>query len=171
MSRIMMFASDQPLKGVDLPPDFAIHIDTKLSTVDDGGMDDGFEVCPSGGYLEIKTDKKYFAELFFWDYTPGRAKRIIEYIREHLKIAGELELWNVWLDNAFDHRVRKRYVPIDALTVDTLREIHRIPVGKDPAERRPHCRGQIDLSEWEEPTIDCCYVITAPKGSSCKPLN
>lgn len=163
MSRILMFASDQPLKGVDLPPDFEIHIDTKLRTVDDGGMDDGFEVRPCGGYLEIKTDKQYFAELSVGDYTPGRAKRIIEYIREHLKITGEIELWNVWLDNGFDHRVRKRYVSIDALTVDTLQEIDRIPVGKDPVEPRPHCRGEIDLSEWEEPTTDYCYVITRPE--------
>lgn len=165
MSRVLMFASDQPLKGVDLPPDFEIHIDTKLRTVDDGGMDDGFEVRPFGGYLEIKTGKKYFAELG-WIYTPGRAARIIEYLREHLKTADEVELWHVWLDNAFDHRVRKRYVPIDALTVDTLREIHRIPVGKDPAETRPHCRGEIDLSEWEEPTTDYCYIITGTKGSA-----
>lgn len=165
MSRILMFASDQPLKGVDLPPDYAIHIDSKRRTVDDGGADDGFEICPSRGYLEIKTGKKYFAELG-WIYTPGRAKRIIEYIRDHLKTTNEIELWHVWLDNDFDHRVRKRYVPIDGLTVDMLREIDLIPVNKEPSEWRPQCRGQIDLSEWKEPTIDYCYVITSTKGSS-----
>lgn len=166
MSRVLMFASNRPFKEVPFPEDFEIHIDTKLRTVNDGGGDDLFGISPSHGYLEITTDMKYFAELSWFTYTPGRAARIIEYIREHLKTIGEIELWHVWLDNGFYHRVRKCYVSIDELTVEMLREIDQLPVSEQPAERRPHCRGQIDLSEWEEPTIDYCYVITSAKGNA-----
>ena len=166
MSRVLMFASNRPFKEVPFPEDFEIHIDTKLRTVNDGGEDDLFGISPSDGYLEIKTGMKYFAELSWFTYTPGRAARIIEYLREHLKTADEVELWHVWLDNDFDHRVRKRYVPIDELTVDILQEIDQLPVGEQPEERRPHCRREIDLSEWEEPTTDYCYVITGTKGTA-----
>lgn len=163
MSRIMMFASNRPFKEVPFPEDFEIHIDTKLRTVNDGGGDDLFGISPSDGFLEITTDMKYFAELSWFTYTPGRAERIIEYLRDHLKTTDKIELWNGWLDNGFNHRVRKRYVSIDELTVDILREIDQLPVGEQPQERRPHCRGQIDLSELEAPTTDYCYVITAPE--------
>lgn len=171
MSRVLMFASNRPFKEIPFPEDFEIHIDTKRRTVDDGGGDDLFGISPTNGYPEIKTDMKYFAELA-WQYTPGRAARIIEYIREHLKTTDEVELWHVWLDSdlGFGHRIRKRIIPIDGLTVDILREIDQLPIWKEAQGLRPQCRkqssAQIDLSEWEETVTDYCCVITAPKGSA-----
>lgn len=147
MSNIIMFASNRPFKEVLLPPDFEIHIDINHGTVtvDDGGRDDGFEIFPYGGEPEIETDMEYFAELR-WTYTPGRAERVIEYLREHLKTTDEIELWHTWVDNDFDHRIREREIPIDELSADKLREIDQIHV-------------------WKEPVTDYCYVITGPKGS------
>lgn len=169
MSLITMFASNRPFKEVPFPEDFEIHIDTKRHTVDDGGEDDLFGISPSDGYLEIKTDMNYFAELSWFTYTPGRAARIIEYIREHLKTTDEIELWHVWLDSdlGFGHRIHKRYIPIDGLTVDILREIDQLPIWREAQGLRPQCRKQtgkqIDLSET---VTDYCYVITKPKGSA-----
>ena len=167
MSKIIMFASNQPFKEVPFPQDYAIYIDSKRRTVDDSGGDDSFGISPGNGYPEINTDMEYFAELSLMIYTPGRAERIIEYLRDHLKTTDEVELWLVWLDNSFDHRIRKRTIPIDELTADMLREIEQLPVREQPQGPRLRCRKQSvrqmdQISEWEETetVTDYLYVIT-----------
>jgi hypothetical protein len=44
----------------------------------------------------LETDLSYFATLE-WHFTMERAEKLIDYIREHLKIAAEIEVWNLWV--------------------------------------------------------------------------
>ncbi|MCI8422275.1 MAG: hypothetical protein HFF50_01910 [Lawsonibacter sp.] len=140
MSSALLIASDFPLKEVPYPSDFVIQFDIDHRTVEDGGREDGFAIFPIRRVLELSTKKRYFAGIE-WNYTPGRTKNIIEYLREHLEHVEEVELWHIWQDMDFDHKVRKVKIPIHALTADDIQELSQLDV-------------------WKEPVVDYCYVVT-----------
>ena len=79
------------------------------ATIYDGGADDNYFLIP---FLNVAdyTDKKYGVYLE-WDYTDGRAKQFIEYIKTAYKNQDVIEFWHVWLmdhyefeDRPFIHR-------------------------------------------------------------------
>ncbi len=140
MSSVMLMVSDCPLQDVPYPPDFTITFDADNGTVDDGGMDDGFAIYRTERVLELPSQKRYFA-ILEWRYTPGRAKRIIEYLKGRMEISDEIELWHVWQDMDFDHKVRKVNIPINELSTEDLLELYQLAV-------------------WKEPVTDYCYVLT-----------
>lgn len=47
---------------------------------------------------EYYTKKKYCSEIT-WRYTDQRAKKLLEYIHDHLKESNEIELWRIWIDD------------------------------------------------------------------------
>ena len=58
-------------------------------------LDDDFAIWPLGSSTEdIYTEKPYRVYLE-WDYTKGRAEKVIQYIREHLEHTSEVEIWHV----------------------------------------------------------------------------
>ena len=140
MSSVLLFASCHPLNEIPYPSDFTVNYDIDHGTVDDGGLDNGFAIFPTEKVLELQTKKENFA-ILEWRYTPGRAQKVIEYLREHLKTAVEIEFWHIWRDMDFDHKVRKLEIPLDAFTVEDIRELDQLEV-------------------WREPVTDYCYVIT-----------
>lgn len=131
MSSFMLFASDSPLREVPYPPDLTVDFDTGSGAVIDGGMDDGFAIFPRKPLPELPSEKRYLAVLE-WRYTPGRAEKIIGYLKEHLASADELEFWHTWQDMDFGHRVRKAEIPIGDLTIDDIRELDQLEVSRDP---------------------------------------
>lgn len=170
MSAIFYMASDNPLKEVpnphlktmsvnealaigmeDIPapllapgfdrdrPDVLLWSDI-LDT--DAQLDDDFAIWQLDPSTEdIYTEKKYRAWVE-WDYTRGRAEKIIQYIKEHLAHAPDLELWHVWLGNGPYPRIRSCTIPIDQFTADDLKELW-------------------DLEVWREPVTHYCFKITA----------
>ncbi|MDE7243345.1 MAG: hypothetical protein K2O18_05115 [Oscillospiraceae bacterium] len=143
MSTLMLLASDAPLQEFYPPPDFdftvTFYIDERRT--EDSGRDDGFAIIPRERVLEILSEKRYYASFeWLYTYTPGRAERVIAYLKEHLKTAGEIEFWHVWQDMDFDHRVRKAEIPIDELSAEDIQELEQLEV-------------------WKEPVTDYCYVI------------
>lgn len=140
MSSVLLFASDCPLDEIPYPPDFAVNYDIDHGIVDDGGSDDGFAIFPVEKVLELQSEKGYFAVLE-WRFTPGRARKVIAYLEEHLKGTQEVEFWHVWQDMDFDHRVRKVKIPLRDLAAEDIQELDRLEV-------------------WREPVTDYCYVIT-----------
>lgn len=140
MSSSILIASDVPLREVPYPPDHTVIFDVDRGVIDDGGMDDGFAIIPRERVLELSSEKKYFAVLE-WQYTPGRAKKVIEYLKEHLAAADELELWHIWQDMDFDHRVRRVAIPISELSANDIKELNQLEV-------------------WKKPVTDYCYAIT-----------
>lgn len=140
MSAVLLFASDVPLQEVPYPPDFSIHFNIDEGTVNDGGRDDGFCIFQREQVLELATEKPYCAELE-WRFTPGRAKKVIDYLRAHLETAPEVEFWHIWQDMDFGHKVRKITIPIDELSVEDIQELCQLEV-------------------WKQPATDYCYVVT-----------
>ena len=121
----MLIASNRPLQEIPYPPGFTIKLDVDNGIVDDGGMDDGFSIFSTEKVLELSSEKLYFAGLQ-WHYTPSRAKKIIKYLEEQLKTIDEIELWHIWQDMDFGHKIRKATIPINQLSVDDIQELDQI---------------------------------------------
>ena len=72
------------------------------------------------------TPLKHAVELEWAYYTEGRAKRLIEYIKEAFKHTDIVELWHVWLGtlDEVEERpiIKTQTVAIDALTAAQIRE-------------------------------------------------
>mgnify|MGYP003510870038 CR=1 FL=1 len=79
MSACRFIASDVPLTEFAPPQDYPLHINLDDGTIFDGGADDNYFL---NTFLDVKnyTDKNNGVCLE-WDYTDGREKQIIEYIK------------------------------------------------------------------------------------------
>lgn len=71
-------------------------------------------------YAEYYSTKKYYS-ILSWRYSKNRAEQLIEYIKQHLDKASNIELWNIWMDEAKKPKVY--YCKIDDLTVENIRSI------------------------------------------------
>lgn len=169
MSSIFYMASDHPLKerpnpncktlsvnealamGLDVPgflleagidrdkPDVLLWSD-ELDTQDK--LDDDFSIYTLDASMDdLYTEKKYRAALQ-WDYTEGRAEKVIQYIREHLEHADEVELWHVWAGLDAYPKIRRCPIALDEFAVDDLKELS-------------------DLEVWKEPATHYCFAIKA----------
>ena len=121
MSVFTYIASDYPLKEVEnphiktLPVNQALEMGIKVHDfllepsfdrdkpnvilwVDDVKILVKYQLehFPEMTFFIIIQKKKYLAQLE-WKYTKCRAKKLIEYIKDHLNEADEIELWNTWL--------------------------------------------------------------------------
>jgi len=127
MSVCTFIASDHPLQEVvplqDHPIDININIDNSL--IYDGDADDNFflNIFDDVG---IYTDKKYGVFLE-WNYTDGKAKRIIEYIKDALKRDERIEFWRVWLMDYYEYEdrpvIHKQRISMEELTANHIKEI------------------------------------------------
>lgn len=119
------FDKNQP--GVLLWSDTEIDIDTASHTIDDGVLDDDFAILKLDDTEDVYTHKQHRVYIE-WNYSRGKAKKIISYIRDHLKQAGEIELWSAWLGNGDQTVIAKKVIHIDDLTPEYLKEIDSIKV-------------------------------------------
>lgn len=63
--------------------------------------------------------KEYCSELN-WEFSETRAKELITYLTEEIKDCGEIEVWNIWIDDEIQETVVNT-VDINSLTVEDLR--------------------------------------------------
>ena len=96
MSVCTFIASDFPLKEVAPVRDYPLEINLDDGEMYDGDADDNYSLLSFTDVWEY-TDKKYGVHLE-WNYcTAGRAKQLIEYLKNALQDADSVELWRVWL--------------------------------------------------------------------------
>ena len=131
MSAVMVIASDAPLEEAVSPAEELVVLSAgegknRVSIT----FDNDFAVWPFDGYLEIPSKKKHFAELYL--YNPDCGEKVVEYLKNHLRAAPDLELWHVWLDGETDHRVRKAEIGIADLTPGDIRELSTLEVSRAP---------------------------------------
>ena len=120
------FNHDQP--GVLLWSDTEITINKERNTVDDGGLDDDFSILKLDDATEDIFTQKQYRVYIEWNYSRGRAERIIAYIRNQ---ARDLELWQAWLGDGANTRIVKYPIRIDKLTPGVLKEIDSLTVCDD----------------------------------------
>jgi len=58
--------------------------------------------------VEDYTDKKNAVSLE-WNYTDGRAKQVIEYIKTALQKSSHVEFWKVWLMDYYEYEDRPSF--------------------------------------------------------------
>ena len=142
MSVFMILASDFPLEEVPPPPGLEIFWEPGKREAEYRNAGRGFAVFVSDWFPEIQTEKVYSFHLNIY----GGEEALAAYLREQLREAGEIELWHVWLDGSFDHRVRQVEIGADELTAEDIRELERLEVWReDPVTGR---------------RVDYCYLLT-----------
>lgn len=140
MSVCTFIASDLPLPEVTPSQDYslAIHIDN--GTIYDGGADDNYFLNAFANVADY-TDKKY-AVCLEWNYTEGRAKQIIEYIKTALQKADAIELWHVWLMDYYEFEdrpfIHRKNVSIDKLTTEHIKETDNAEIWNTPDKMYPN---------------------------------
>ena len=78
-----------------------------------------------------------------WNYfTEGRAKQIIEYIKNALQNTTSIELWHVWLMDYYEFEdrpvIHKQTVSIDELTTKHIKEIDDAEIWNTPDKMYPN---------------------------------
>ena len=123
----------------DYPLDINIGNDGTV-TVQDGGADDNY-------HLFIFTDvadytQKRNAVYLEWNYTDGRAKQIIEYIKNALQNTDSIELWHVWRMDYYEFEdrpvIHRRTISISELTTKHIKEIDGADIWNTPDKMYPN---------------------------------
>ena len=107
----------------------------------DGDADDNYFLLPFADVREY-SDKKNGVYLEWNYYTEGRAKQLIEYLKNALQNADSVELWRVWLgvrDEFEDSPViHRQTISVDELTVKHIEEIDHADVWNTPDKMYPN---------------------------------
>lgn len=140
MSVCTFIASDWPLQEAAPQREYPLVINVDEGTVYDSGAEDNF--CLHTFHdVQCYTDKKYGVWLE-WNYTDGRAKKILEYIKNALEHEAAIEIWHVWLMDYYEYEespvIRKCTVPFSDLTLDDIKEIHHAEIWNKPDKRNPN---------------------------------
>ena len=96
MSNCVFIAADSLLPEVRPTKDYPLHINLDTGIISDGGADDNYSLL-TFDEVDLYCRKKYGVYLELHQYTDGRARQIIEYIRTALLQTDCVEIWNVWL--------------------------------------------------------------------------
>ena len=139
MSVCTFIASDFSLTEFAPSKNYPLDVNIDNGTIYDGGADDNYfltKFLSVGDY----TDKKYGVYLE-WFYTDGRAKQIIEYIRNALQESDIIEFWRVWLMDYYEFEdrpfVHKKTISVSELTAEHIKEIDSAEIWNTPDKRYP----------------------------------
>ena len=139
MSVCTFIASDRPLQETSPQRKYPLIINLDEGTVYDGGTDDNFYLRTFRD-VQKYTDKKYGVYLE-WHYTDGRAKKILEYIKNALDHEAAIEIWHVWLMDYYEYEespvIQKCTVSFSDITIDDIKEIDNAEIWNKPDKRNP----------------------------------
>lgn len=140
MSVCTFIASDFPLKSYAPSNNYPLEINIDNGTTYDGGSDDNYFL---NTFININdyTDKKYGVCLE-WNYTDGRAKQIIEYIKTSLQNTNLIELWHVWLLDYYEFEdrpvIHRQIISISELTIKHIKDIDNAAIWNTPDKTYPN---------------------------------
>lgn len=139
MSVCTFLAADTPLPAVQPKQDYPIVINIDDGIIFDGGADDNFFLHPFPD-VQTYTDRSYGVWLD-WQYTPGRARQIIEYIRHALQYSASIDFWHIWLLGYWEYEERpvihRRRIALADLTVDDIHTLDTSPIWNAPDKHYP----------------------------------
>lgn len=139
MSICKFIASNMPLPEFAPSQKSPVNIDIDKGTIDDGGADDNYYLLHFGNVKDY-TDKNYGVYLE-WNYTDGRAKKMIEYIKTVLQKADSVEFWNVWLMEYYEYDdkpcIHKKTITFKELTTEHIKKIDNAEIWNKPDKHYP----------------------------------
>ena len=139
MSACRFIAADFPLTEFSPSQDYPLHINLDDGTIYDGGADDNY-------FLNIFTDvedytNKKYGVCLEWDYTDGRAKQILEYIKTALQQSDIVEFWHVWLTDYYEFEdrpfIHRKTISIRELTAEHIKETNDAKIWNTPDKTYP----------------------------------
>lgn len=140
MSTCIFMAADSPLPEVRPSKEYPLHINVDTGTIFDGGADDNYSLL-TFDEVDLYCKKKYGVYLELPQFTEGRVRQIMDYIRAALLQTDCVEIWNVWLLGywEYDDRpyIRKGTVHMEKLTVDDMKEIINAENWDNKDQNRP----------------------------------
>ena len=141
LSVYTFIASNRPLPKVMPEKEYPHIFNIDKGTFYDGGEDDNFYLLPFEDIQSYTdTDKKYSVCMEL-HYTDGRAKKILEYIKNALEYDTTIEIWHIWLMDYYEYDerpvIQKCTVPFSELTVDDIKEIDDAVIWNTPDKRNP----------------------------------
>ena len=126
MSVCRFIASDMPLAEFKPSQEYPYHVNIDEGTIYDGGADDNYFLFFFKD-VDLYTEREYGVYLE-WDYTDGRARQIIEYIKKALEESESVEFWSVWLMDYYEYEdrpyIHRTEISFDELTVEDIKEIN-----------------------------------------------
>ena len=131
------FDKDKP--GVVLWSDIVMELDTESNNVHIDDFDDDWAVIPwnDGIFCEVKTEKSCKMQLEWGSYSDGRARQLIDYIKQCLEETDEIELWHLWLDDESYLLPKKRTVSAAELVPEDIRRLAEYAAHAEPC--RQYC--------------------------------
>lgn len=140
MSTCIFMAADSPLPEVRPSKEYPLHINVDTGTIFDGGADDNYSLL-TFDEVNLYCKKKYGVYLELPQFTEGRVRQIMDYIRAALLQTDCVEIWNVWLMGywEYDDRpyIRKRTIRMEELTIDDMKEIIKAENWENKDKNRP----------------------------------
>lgn len=140
MSTCIFMAADSPLPEVRPSKEYPLHINVDTGTIFDGGADDNYSLL-TFNEVDLYCQKKYGVYLELPQFTEGRVRQIMDYIRAVLLQTDCVEIWNVWLMGywEYDDRpyIRKRTIRMEELTIDDMKEIIKAENWDNKDKNRP----------------------------------
>ena len=126
MSTCIFMAADSPLPEVRPSKEYPLHINVDTGTIFDGGADDNYSLL-TFDEVDLYCKKKYGVYLELPQFTEGRVRQIMDYIRAALLQTDCVEIWNVWLLGYWEYddrpNIRKCTIHMEELTVADMKEI------------------------------------------------
>jgi len=139
MSACILIASDFPLPEAAPSQEYPLEVNIDNGTIYDGDADDNFYLNTFADVREY-TDREYGVCLE-WNYTDGRAGRLIEYIKNVLQNTDSVELWRVWLMDFYEFEDRpflhRKVISVRELTAAHIREIDHAVIWNTPDKMYP----------------------------------
>ncbi len=139
MSVCTFIASNCPLKEVVPEKEYSIAINLDNGMIDDGGADDNYFLLPFRDVSDY-TDMKYGVYIE-WNYTDGRAKQVLKYMKAALEETEQLELWHVWLRDYYEYEdspvIHKQTISVKELTIKDVKEINHADIWNNSDRQLP----------------------------------
>lgn len=139
MSVCKFIASDMPLAEFRPSQEYPYHVNIDDGTIYDGDADDNYFLFFFKD-VDLYTEREYGVYLE-WDYTEGRARQIIEYIKKALEESESVEFWSVWLMDYYEYEdspvIHKRTISIEEMTIQNIKEIEDADIWNKPDKQIP----------------------------------
>ena len=145
MSVCTFLAANYPMPEVVSKKKYPRYINVDEGTIFDGDADDNFFLY---SYESVKdyTDKEYSVYLERTYYTEGRARLLLDYIKDILENTDSVEIWHVWLMDYFEYDerpiIKSKTISFSELTVDDIKKIDSADIWNNTDSNRPSYGGK-----------------------------
>ena len=140
MSVCTFLAANYPMPEAAPKKEYPRYINVDEGTIFDGDADDNFFLHNFESAKDY-TDKEYSVYLEWAYYTEGRARLLLDYIKDILENTDSVEIWHVWLMDYYEYHecpiINFKTIVFNELTVDCIKKIDNAGIWDNSDSNRP----------------------------------